>query len=94
MISWPWIRARPAPSANELAAEVVPYTQPAELPPLRPGQKRCRHCSYGIQQYRAPGVEIWSTPMGEPPPPGVTLGNECPARPVSGFPRSFYRHEP
>lgn len=91
---WPWNRKPVAPTPDEALAAVAPYARPKELPPLQPGQKRCRHCSYGIQQYRAPGVEMWSTPMGEPPAPGVTLGNECPARPVAGFSRSFYRHEP
>lgn len=94
VMQWLWNKTKPALTPDKALAAVSPYVPPKELPPLRPGQKRCRHCSYGIQRYQAPGVEVWSTPMGEPPAPGVTLGNECPARPVPGFLMSFYRHEP
>lgn len=94
---WPWSRPKLAPTVDEVAAEVAPYVETNQKllpPPLRPGQQRCKHCSHGIEMYRAPGVEMWSTPIGERPPDGVTLGNECPARPVEGFPRTFFRHEP
>ncbi|WP_214327825.1 hypothetical protein [Nonomuraea sediminis] len=59
-----------------------------DKPPADP--IRCRFCKHTI--VRRSNHEYWTTPLGEPPAPGVALPIECPEQHLYGT--TFGFHEP